>query len=151
MTNVIPFRRKKVVETEPKKNSPMGASIKMTDCHLEGNGIGMLLGDGVEVDMDNTRFVNNGAGIVAGSLDEQFLQILKTATATERFKFANELSGIVGESDNQKRQELIKKSSLGQKLSTVANVATVGSWLGEVIEGVSSMDLNTVMQTIMGG
>ncbi|WP_025820677.1 hypothetical protein [Shewanella marina] len=151
MTNVIQFRRKKVVDTKPEKNFSMGSSIKMTNCHLEGNGIGMLLGDGVEVNMDNTRFVNNGTGIIAGSLDEQLLQMLKTATTTERFNYANELSNIVDEPDTKKRQELIKKSNLGQKLSTVANVATVGSWLGGIIGGVGSIDLNTVMQTIMGG
>lgn len=122
----------------------------MSDCHFEENGIGMLLGEGVEVEMDTTTFLNNGMGIVAGSTDEKFLQALSESKPQERLGFANELNQFASIPDKELRTQEIEKSSISRKLSSIANIATVTTWLNEVIEGVSSVDFEALLNTIMG-
>ncbi|EMR36977.1 MULTISPECIES: hypothetical protein [Vibrio] len=145
MSNVIPFRKKPVLTQKPK------TTIKMSGCHFEENGVGMLLGEGVEVDMESTTFLNNGAGIVAGSIDERILQILSESQPKERFRFANELSQFANISDIDQRTKEIEQSSLASKLSTASNLATVTTWINDVIEGVSSVDFEVLLNAIMGG
>ncbi|WP_215402809.1 hypothetical protein [Vibrio gigantis] len=144
MSNVIPFRKKPTSTQHPT------TTIKMSGCHFEENGIGMLLGEGVEVDMDTTTFLNNGMGIVAGSIDEKFLQTLSESLPKERLGFANELNQFANISDKKSRLKEIEKSSISRKLSSIANIATVSTWLNEVIEGVSSVDFEVLLNTIMG-
>lgn len=144
MSNVIPFRKKPTSTQRPK------TTIKMSDCHFEENGIGMLLGEGVEVEMDTTTFLNNGMGIVAGSTDEKFLQALSESKPQERLGFANELNQFASIPDKELRRQEIEKSSISRKLSSIANIATVTTWLNEVIEGVSSVDFEALLNTIMG-
>ncbi|MEZ8317657.1 hypothetical protein [Vibrio splendidus] len=144
MSNVIPFRKKPTSTQHPK------TTIKMSDCHFEENGIGMLLGEGVEVEMDTTTFLNNGMGIVAGSTDEKFLQALSESKPQERLGFANELNQFASIPDKELRTQEIEKSSISRKLSSIANIATVTTWLNEVIEGVSSVDFESLLNTIMG-
>lgn len=146
MSKILPFKKKKQL---PKV--PAGPSITMDGCHFGKNGIGMLLGDGVDVEMNNTTFTENRVGIVAGDLDEQFLHILKSATAPERFKFAQELGDISKVKDSSERAELIFKSTLGQKLTNIASVATVSTWLSNIIQGTSTIELDKLIQIIMGG
>lgn len=149
MTNVLPFRKKKVVVNKP-ENTHSRSSMKFTDCHFEDNGIGMLLGEGVDVDMGNTTFVKNGIGVVAGSLDERLLQTIEMASREERFKYAGELSEIKAATDKQKRDVLIKKSSFFQRLSTVADAVTVGTWVNLMLTGNGPVVFEHVMKAIMG-
>jgi hypothetical protein len=147
MSKVIPFRKK----TTPANRSPeTNSMIKMKDCHFEDNGIGMLLGEGVEVDMDSTTFLNNGAAIVAGSIDDQMLKLLADSLPSERFGFAADLDRISKIPNKEQRIQEIEKSSLASKLSSVANLATVTTWLNDVVEGVSNVDFESVLNTIMG-
>ncbi|WP_417437872.1 hypothetical protein [Idiomarina sp.] len=146
MSKILPFKKKTQKVRPPTK----GPTISMKGCHFEKNGIGMLLGEGVEVDMKTTKFTDNGIGIVAGELDEQFLQILKSATAAERFKYAQEVGDIAKCENSEKRSKLIANSSIGQKLANIANVATASTWLTNVIDGASKIDLDKLIQTIMG-
>jgi len=145
MSKVLPFKKK-----NQQPNTPKGPMITMEDCHFEKNGIGMLLGEGVEVDVKTTKFIDNGVGVVAGELDEQFLQLLKSATASERFKYAQELGDIAKCENAEIRSDLISKSTIGQKLTGVANIATVSAWLENVIDGASKIDFEGLIQTIMG-
>ena len=145
MSNVIPFRKKQDLTQAPK------TTIKMRDCHFEDNGVGMLLGEGVEVDMGTTTFLNNGMGIISGSIDERILQILSDSQPKERFGFANELNQLSNISDVEMRTKEIEKSSLAHKLSAAANLATVTTWVNDVIEGVASVDFEVLLNTIMGG
>lgn len=145
MSKILPFKKK-----AQQLNTPKGPMISMEDCHFEKNGIGMLLGEGVEVDMKTTKFIDNGVGIVAGELDEQFLQLLKSATVSERFKYAQELGDIAKCENAEIRSELISKSTIGQKLTNIASVATVSTWLANVIDGASKIDLDILIKTIMG-
>tara|TARA_R110001583_G_scaffold100526_1_gene246566 strand:+ start:1874 stop:2314 length:441 start_codon:yes stop_codon:yes gene_type:complete len=146
MSNILPFKKK--VQSPKVPNSPR---ISMDGCNFEENGIGMLLGDGVDVEMKDTTFKRNGVGIVAGDLDEQFLHILKSATAPERFKFAQELGDISKVQEPSEITELILKSTLGQKLTNIASVATVSTWLSNIIQGASTIELDQLILTIMGG
>lgn len=154
MSKPLPFKKKKpivnFVQGAPILNHKKGASIRFQGCDIRDNGIGMLLGDGVEVDMINTTLAGNGVAIVAGDLNEQFLHLLKSATVTDRFKFAQEIGDIAKCSDPVTRSQMISKSTIGQKLANIANIATVSSWLADVIDGVSTIDLDKLIQTIMG-
>ena len=145
MTKSLPFKKKKQTFSPLKV-----ATISMEGCHFEKNGIGMLLGESVQVDMKATKFINNGIGVVAGELDEQFLHLIKSATPAERFKYAQEVGDIAKCDNLEKRSELIANSSIGQKLANKANVATVSTWLSNVIDGASKIDLDKLIQTIMG-
>ncbi len=123
----------------------------MEDCHFEKNKIGMSLGDRVDVEMRGTTFIENGIGIIAGDLDKKFLHILQSATGLERFKFAEEIRDISKVEETCDRAELISRSTLGQKLTNIANVATVTKWLSDIIQGVSTIELDKLIEAVMGG
>jgi hypothetical protein len=144
MSKILPFRKK-----TPIVNTENGSSIIMEDCRFERNGIGMLLGEGVTVDMKGTNFLENGVGIIAGDLNEQILLLLKSSTLSERFKFAQELGEIKECSDPKLRSEIICTSTIGQKLSNLASIATVCSWLEQVIDGLSEVDLDMLLQLLV--
>ena len=143
MSNVIPFRKKPVF-------SKMEPDLKMKGCHFEGNGIAMLLGENVTVDMTDTKVINNGAGIIKGSIDDNILSIIAQSSKIERFKFATELDRISNIEDKNERKEEIQKTTIVKKLSTVANIATVTTWISDVVDGVSKVDFNDLLNMIIG-
>jgi len=145
MSKVLPFRKKKAQHEAPKQTT-----ISLDGCHFEKNGIGMLLGEDVKAELKDTKFIDNGVGIVAGELDERFLDLLKSASAAERFKYAQELNDIAKAENDMVRNKLISRSTLGKKLAHLASIATVSSWLQSIVKGVSKIDLDKLIQTIMG-
>lgn len=128
----------------------MEPDLKMTGCHFEGNGIAMLLGENVTVDMTDTKVINNGAGIIKGSIDDNILSIISQSSKIERFKFATELDRISNIEDKNVRKEEIQKTTIVKKLSTVANIATVTTWISDVVDGVSQVDFNDLLNMIIG-
>jgi len=107
----------------------------MDGCSFEGNGIGVLAGEGVHIDMKNSKFIDNGTAIVVGKIDSQIIAALKTLPLIERAKIVGELDEISREPSVQRREEIIKRSTLANKLSVIANFAVVSDWVSGLVTG----------------
>ena len=139
--------------TKLDESSPRQPSVKIGTGHFEKNGIGIVtFGQPGAVEMDKATFIDNGVAIVSmhESIDEKLLQALSQFGAKERFEFANELSDIA-KADSSQQETMIRESSVVEKLSAVADVATVSTWLANIYAGASAIDFDKLIQTIMGG
>ena len=131
-------------------HSPYASKVTMSNCTIEDNGVGMIVGEGYEIAMHDTNVVGNRIGVVAGSLDDNCLQVLKESNSTERFKFASELNVFDSIEDPQERNAAISKSSLVEKLTAVANAATITTWLEKILSGASNIEYSQLFQLLMG-
>jgi hypothetical protein len=146
---ILPFRKKPNPPAVP--SAPSRAAISMKDCRFENNGVGVLVGGNVEIDMTNTSFVGNGIGVVAGNIDEQILQALGQLPVSDRFVIAGEIGEISRAGSAEQREEIIRGSTLANRLSVVANAATIAQWISGVVTGLSStVGLDRLVRTLMG-
>ncbi|MEZ8343471.1 hypothetical protein AB6D05_15310 [Vibrio cyclitrophicus] len=149
MSKVLPFRNKAQPPSSdvPEKPSP---SAIFENCRFEENTVGAVFED-YDFEMKNTDFVKNGIGVVAGTNDEQLLKILSQCSAMERFKFAGELSEISKVEDGTQQEKMLRESSIVKKLAVLSDVATATAWLKDIYDGISTIDLETLIQKLMGG
>jgi hypothetical protein len=146
---ILPFRKKPNPFVTLSNQGQ--ASISMQGCSFKNNGVGVRVGEGVTVDMVNTSFEGNGIGVLAGSIEAQILQTLGQLPVADRFVIAGEIREMSRAGSSEEREEMIKGSILANRLSLVANAATIVEWISGVVTGLSStVNLDRVVQTLMG-
>jgi hypothetical protein len=146
---ILPFRKKPNPPVVP--SVPGRAAISIKGCSFENNGIGVLVGENVEVDMTDTSFVGNGIGVAAGSIDEQILQALGQLPMSDRFVIVGEIREIARAGSAEQREEIIRGSTLANRLSVVANAATIAQWISGVVTGLSAtVGLDRLVGAVMG-
>jgi hypothetical protein len=147
---ILPFKRKPTaVPSDPKV--PKAPSLSFDGCHFVDNNVGLLAGDGVNIEMKDSHFNGNQIAVMAGTIDAKILAALGQFSRSDRAKAYLELEEIANAPNIEQRQELIKKSTLADRLSTIANATTIAEWVSEVVAGANSqLGLSDLFKSLIG-
>ncbi len=148
VTNKRTFLKKPISDL---KGHPPGSANTFEGCTFNNNGIGIHNEACVPMNMKNTHFNNNGIGIVNGTTEQRFLDTLIRDGADQRFQYCQDLNKIKEETDEEVKYNLIKESSISKRLSSFASIATISTWLKNIIDGTGDLKWNEVLKALMGG